>query len=63
MKHHSKELLIQNPMDANRFTVYPNIDSYNNRSEYPKYVFKHAIDAKALIPVMIHRKELQVLRK
>src|SRR5690606_13416403 len=30
------ELLIQNPMDPERFTVYPDIESYNHRSVLPK---------------------------
>lgn len=57
------ELLIQNPMDANRLSVYPNIDSYNRRTEYPISKFKHDIQTDELIPVEIHRSELFVLQK
>lgn len=55
------ELLIQNPMDANRFTVYPDIDSYNRRSVVPESKYKNSIDMSILTPVIIDPDKLMVM--
>lgn len=51
--NHRNELLIQNPMDPERFTVYPDIESYNRRSVLPKSRPRNEVTPDQLTPVRI----------
>ena len=51
--NHRNELLIQNPMDRNRFTVYPNIESYNRRSVLPESRSRDEVTQDQLTPARI----------
>ena len=55
------ELLIQNPMDVNRSTVYPSIDSYTRRMVLPESRYKSTIDMVELTPVTIDTEKLIVI--
>ncbi len=55
------ELLIQNPMDSNRFTVYPDIDSYNHRTVIPESRYRNDIKMDGLASVTIDTEKLIVI--
>lgn len=55
------ELLIQNPMDPERFTVYPDIESYNLRSVLPKSRPRNEVTPDQLTPVIIDTRVLKVV--
>lgn len=58
--NHQNELLIQNPADAKRFTVYPDINSYNRRTIIPESRYRSTIDMSTLSPVIIDPKTLMI---
>ncbi len=59
--NHQNELLMDNPADPNRFTVYPDIDSYNRRSVIPESRYKNTFDKAELTPVTIDTEKLIVI--